>query len=203
VRLSPQRLKPSSICSAANVLVINCTGKIAANQRSSSTNRSNDILAKFPLIVHRLMSMRAAGCWTHKCVSLSPLQVDVIVASPCSPDLVQHHQILYQIEQCHPGLVQHPRASSDLVQHRTTSSLVEVAQMGSTSTGMVRLGPLVWGLLAFLIGYAIVRRTRTWLRLRHIPGPPFAGISELWLLFKTLGGRCHLDTAEACTKYGA
>jgi len=75
--------------------------------------------------------------------------------------------------------------------------------MGFTSTGMVPLGPLVWGLLAFLIGYAIVRRTRTWLRLRHIPGPPFAGISELWLLAKTLGGRCHLDTAEACTKYGA
>ena len=75
--------------------------------------------------------------------------------------------------------------------------------MGFTSTGMVPLGPLVWGLLAFLIGYAIVRRTRTWLRLRHIPGPPFAHISELWLLAKTLGGRCRLDTAEACTKYGA
>jgi hypothetical protein len=69
----PSKAQPSSICSAANVLVITCTGKIAANQRSSSTNRSNELLAKFPLTVHRLMSMRAAGCWTHKCVSLSPL----------------------------------------------------------------------------------------------------------------------------------
>jgi hypothetical protein len=66
-------------------------------------------------------------------------------------------------------------------------------------------GPLVlgWGVFAILIGIAIVVRTRTWLRLRHIPGPPFAGFSELWLLQKTLGGRCHLDTAEACIKYGA
>lgn len=85
--------------------------------------------------------------------------------------------------------------------------------MGSTATatgtgtgtgaGMLRLGPLLWGVLAFLIATAVVRRTRTWLRLRHIPGPPTAGFSELWLLRKTFGGRCHLDTAEACTKYGA
>jgi hypothetical protein len=78
--------------------------------------------------------------------------------------------------------------------------MVEIAKMGSSSTDMVlRLG---WGLLVLLIGTAIVNRTRTWLRLRHIPGPRFAGISELWLLRKTFGGRCHLDTAEACTKYG-
>jgi hypothetical protein len=82
-------------------------------------------------------------------------------------------------------------------------SSVEIAQMGYTSTNIylaaLRLG---WGLLALLIGTAIVRRTRTWLRLRHIPGPRFAGVSELWLLRKTFGGRCHLDTAEACEKYG-
>lgn len=81
---------------------------------------------------------------------------------------------------------------------------VEIVQMGYTSTDMglaaLRLG---WGLLTLLIGTAILRRTRTWLRLRHIPGPRFAGVSELWLLRKTFGGRCHLDTAEACSKYGA
>ena len=172
--------------------MINCTGKIAANQSSSSTNRSNDLLAKFPLTAHRLMSTRAAG-WTHKCaVSLSPLSsrcdccFSLFSGSCWVPTSHSITPVSYSIPEHHP----------DLVQHRT-------AQMGSTSTGMVRLGPLIWGLLAFLIGTAIVRRTRTWLRLRHIPGPPFAGISELWLLYKTLGGRCHLDTAEACTKYGA
>lgn len=60
-----------------------------------------------------------------------------------------------------------------------------------------------WAFFAMLICVAVLLRTRTWLRLRHIPGPPFAGFSELWLLRKTLGGRCHLDTSEACKKYGA
>jgi hypothetical protein len=41
-----------------------------------------------------------------------------------------------------------------------------------------------------------------WHRLRHIPGPSFAGLSKFWLLRKALGGRFHLDTAEACEKYG-
>ncbi|KAH8764092.1 cytochrome P450 [Hyaloscypha sp. PMI_1271] len=42
------------------------------------------------------------------------------------------------------------------------------------------------------------------MRLRHIPGPPLAGWSKaVWLLRKSLGGRFHLDTAEACEKYGS
>ncbi|KAE9363167.1 cytochrome P450 [Stipitochalara longipes BDJ] len=45
--------------------------------------------------------------------------------------------------------------------------------------------------------------SRTWLRLRHIPGPRFAGVAELWLLQSVRGGRCHMDTAEACKKYGS
>jgi hypothetical protein len=59
-----------------------------------------------------------------------------------------------------------------------------------------------WGLLAALITTTIVVRVRTWLRLRHFPGPPLAAWSKLWLLRKTSGGRFHLDTAEACEKYG-
>lgn len=51
--------------------------------------------------------------------------------------------------------------------------------------------------------FAIALRTRTWLRLRHIPGPFAAGISELWLIKHTQGGRIHMDTAEACETYGA
>ena len=72
--------------------------------------------------------------------------------------------------------------------------------MAQTGYSALQLG---YVLLALLLSTAIVQRTRTWLRLRHIPGPRFAGISELWLLQKTFGGRCHLDTAEACTKYGS
>lgn len=59
-----------------------------------------------------------------------------------------------------------------------------------------------WAFLAVLVGYAVVSRIRTWLRLRHIPGPPAAGWSKFWLIRKALGGRFHLDTAEACQKYG-
>jgi hypothetical protein len=51
--------------------------------------------------------------------------------------------------------------------------------------------------------FAIGQRTRTWLRLRHIPGPFTAGISEFWLIRHTQGGRIHMDTAEACETYGA
>lgn len=65
-----------------------------------------------------------------------------------------------------------------------------------------RLLQVALGVVSVVIGIAILLRARSWLRLRHIPGPPFAGFSELWLLQKTLGGRCHLDTAEACEKYG-
>ncbi len=49
----------------------------------------------------------------------------------------------------------------------------------------------------------VAQRTRTWFRLRHIPGPFTAGVSELWLIRHTQGGRIHMDTAEACEKYGA
>ncbi|KAH8748372.1 cytochrome P450 [Hyaloscypha finlandica] len=61
----------------------------------------------------------------------------------------------------------------------------------------------IWTLLAILVGYAFISRLRTWFRLRHIPGPAFAGFSKAWLLRKAIGGRFHLDTAEACEKYGS
>jgi hypothetical protein len=61
---------------------------------------------------------------------------------------------------------------------------------------------LAWAVLAVLVWRAVVSRVLTWLRLRHIPGPSFAGLSKFWLLRKALGGRFHLDTAEVCEKYG-
>jgi hypothetical protein len=59
-----------------------------------------------------------------------------------------------------------------------------------------------WALLPVLVTYAVLSRVRTWLRLRHIPGPPLVGWSKAWLLRKALGGCFHLDTAEVCEKYG-
>ena len=59
-----------------------------------------------------------------------------------------------------------------------------------------------YALLPVLVTYAVFSRVRTWLRLRHIPGPPLVGWSKAWLLRKALGGRFHLDTADVCEKYG-
>jgi hypothetical protein len=59
-----------------------------------------------------------------------------------------------------------------------------------------------WALLPVLVMYAVFSRVRTWLGLRHIPGPPLVGWSKAWLLRRALGGRFHLDTAEVCEKYG-
>lgn len=60
---------------------------------------------------------------------------------------------------------------------------------------------LLWTVFA-LLAVAVAQRFRTWLRLRHIPGPFSAGFSELWLIKKTRGGRVHMETAEVCEKYG-
>ena len=57
-------------------------------------------------------------------------------------------------------------------------------------------------LVATAIIIAVVQRTRSWLRLRHFPGPIFASFLEWWHLKHVLGGRMHLDTAEVCEKYG-
>lgn len=60
---------------------------------------------------------------------------------------------------------------------------------------------LAWTVGAVL-AVAVAQRARTWFRLRHIPGPVSAAFSELWLIKKTRGGRVHMETAEACEKYG-
>ena len=43
---------------------------------------------------------------------------------------------------------------------------------------------------------------RSYRRLSHIPGPPLAGISRLWLLKSILGSRNYLNFFEANLKYG-
>ena len=48
----------------------------------------------------------------------------------------------------------------------------------------------------------IVSNIRSYRRLSHIPGPPFAALSRLWILKSLLGPRTHLNLYEACLKYG-
>ncbi|PMD29002.1 pisatin demethylase [Hyaloscypha variabilis F] len=62
--------------------------------------------------------------------------------------------------------------------------------------------PFRW-IVAILLGLVVSSWIRTYIRLRHIPGPPGVGFSKLWLLKKSFGGRFHLDTLETCEKYGS
>ena len=48
----------------------------------------------------------------------------------------------------------------------------------------------------------IVNVIRSYRRLSHIPGPPLAAFSRLWLLGGLLGTRNHLNLFEASQKYG-
>ncbi|CAI0641331.1 unnamed protein product, partial [Colletotrichum noveboracense] len=58
---------------------------------------------------------------------------------------------------------------------------------------------LTWILLL----YTAVLIVRQYIRLRHIPGPPLAGISPLWLLRAACSGNMHLKLYEANQKYGS
>ncbi|KAB5550779.1 cytochrome P450 family protein [Coniochaeta sp. 2T2.1] len=50
--------------------------------------------------------------------------------------------------------------------------------------------------------YVFFSRLVVWQRLRHIPGPPEAGWSKLWLVRHQIGGRLCLDLPAVCEKYG-
>ena len=49
----------------------------------------------------------------------------------------------------------------------------------------------------------IINAIRSYNRLSHIPGPPLAAFSRLWLLSGLLGVRNHLNLHEANQKYGS
>ncbi|KAI1381952.1 cytochrome P450 family protein [Hypoxylon crocopeplum] len=57
---------------------------------------------------------------------------------------------------------------------------------------------LVVGLLA----YHLITRFVQWRRLRHIPGPPAAGWSKIWLLRHVVSGRLCTKLEETCNEYG-
>ncbi|KAK3389845.1 cytochrome P450 [Podospora didyma] len=43
---------------------------------------------------------------------------------------------------------------------------------------------------------------RAWIRLRHVPGPPLAGWSPLWMIRKLLGGRANEELHRVSELYG-
>ena len=57
------------------------------------------------------------------------------------------------------------------------------------------------GLAAFAVVWA-ASRCSAWYRLRHIPGPFWAGWGNLWLWRHQLGGRLCEDLEDVCNKYG-
>ncbi|EXJ92137.1 hypothetical protein A1O3_00687 [Capronia epimyces CBS 606.96] len=63
------------------------------------------------------------------------------------------------------------------------------------------LSILLAGALLFL--YLLLTSLYSWYRLRHIPGPFWAGISKLWLFKHTWDGSMYLTSAEACFKHGS
>ncbi len=56
-------------------------------------------------------------------------------------------------------------------------------------------------IISISILLTIVNAIRSYRRLSHIPGPPLAAVSRLWMLKSLLGPRTH-NLYEACLKYG-
>lgn len=73
---------------------------------------------------------------------------------------------------------------------------------GETMTTAFSFANLVALLVLGLLGILSATTYTTWRRLRHIPGPPSAGLSKWWMLRNTLGGNMHLALKAACDTYG-
>lgn len=75
-------------------------------------------------------------------------------------------------------------------------------QSGEAGTTAFSFTNLVALLVLGLLGFLSASTYTTWRRLRHIPGPPSAGLSKWWMLRNTLGGSMHLALKAACDTYG-
>jgi len=52
-----------------------------------------------------------------------------------------------------------------------------------------------------LLLYVLVSSFMSFRRLRHIPGPPLACVSQLWIFHATIRGRLHLAAEDAFRRY--
>lgn len=63
-------------------------------------------------------------------------------------------------------------------------------------------GTVIAVFLASFLLYYVTTTTLAWRRLRHFPGPPTAGISNLWGFFTVACGNCDKIIARAQEQYG-
>ncbi|RYO86091.1 hypothetical protein DL762_004886 [Monosporascus cannonballus] len=73
-----------------------------------------------------------------------------------------------------------------------------MALLSSSSSSNLLVSTVAVGLLA----YNLITWFLRWRRLRHIPGPPAAGWSKLWLLRHVVSGRLCTKLEELSGKYG-
>ncbi|KAH8880571.1 cytochrome P450 [Thozetella sp. PMI_491] len=57
-------------------------------------------------------------------------------------------------------------------------------------------------MLSLLFFGALLSEFRLWYRLRHIPGPFFAGFSLLWVVRKCIHGKAHVEFQKLAERYG-
>ncbi|KAK2751927.1 hypothetical protein FQN55_008669 [Onygenales sp. PD_40] len=60
---------------------------------------------------------------------------------------------------------------------------------------------LVLAVLAAAV-YLAVRRVHAWSRLRHIPGPAWAGWSNIWVIWRAWRGSLYEDLGRLCEQHG-
>jgi len=48
----------------------------------------------------------------------------------------------------------------------------------------------------------VVQSFLSWFRLRHFSGPPFASLSKLWIVKRTLKQNLHTELKRVCDEYG-
>ena len=62
------------------------------------------------------------------------------------------------------------------------------------------------GLILYVLGLLllahVIQRVRGWYRLRHVPGPPLAGWTSLWLTKGFINGAFFQNVPALAEKYG-
>jgi hypothetical protein len=61
---------------------------------------------------------------------------------------------------------------------------------------------LILYLLSLLLLAHVIQRVRGWYRLRHVPGPPLAGWTSLWLTKGFINGAFFQNVPALAEKYG-
>ena len=57
-------------------------------------------------------------------------------------------------------------------------------------------------LLSLCLGLFTIASLRSYLRLRHIPGPLIASLTDWWWVQKSISGKGHLAISDLCDRYG-